>query len=49
MTERLHHLKTIEQRLLWLSPSDNLGARFLLEDIKAGKSWEAENGIDSGE
>ncbi len=30
------------ERLLWLSPADNLGARFLLEDVKAGKSWEAE-------
>jgi len=32
----------IFERLLWLSPADNLGARFLLEDVKAGKSWEAE-------
>lgn len=39
----------IFERLLWLSPSDNLGARFLLEDVKAGKSWETEYGRESGE
>jgi len=39
----------IFERLLWLSPSDNLGARFLLEDVKAGKSWETEYGSESGE
>jgi tetratricopeptide (TPR) repeat protein len=26
-------------RLLWLSPSDNLGARFLIEPIQAGEKW----------
>jgi len=28
------------ERLLWLSPSDNLGARFLLEFVRSKKSWE---------
>ena len=37
----------IFERLLWLSPSDNLGARFLLDVVKAGKSWEAEYGQES--
>ena len=27
------------KRLLWLSPSDNLGARFLIEPIQAGEKW----------
>ena len=39
----------IFERLLWLSPSDDLGARFLLEDVRAGKSWEAECGGEGGE
>jgi tetratricopeptide (TPR) repeat protein len=26
-------------RLLWLSPSDNLGARFLIEPIQTGEKW----------
>jgi hypothetical protein len=29
-------------RLLWLSPSDNLGARFLIEPIQAGEKWKAD-------
>jgi hypothetical protein len=39
----------IFERLLWLSPSDNLGARFLLEDVEVGKSWEAQYGREGGE
>lgn len=27
-------------RMLWLNPSDNQGARFLIHDIDAGRSWE---------
>jgi tetratricopeptide (TPR) repeat protein len=28
------------ERMLWLNPSDNQGARFLLEDARRGLSWE---------
>ncbi len=28
------------ERMLWLNPSDNQGARFLLEDVRARKQWE---------
>jgi hypothetical protein len=28
------------ERLLQLNPLDNQGVRFLIEDIKTGKSWE---------
>ena len=31
------------ERLLWFNPSDNQGARFLLLDIDAGKTWEDVN------
>ncbi len=27
-------------RLLWLNPTDNQGARFLLDDVRVGASWE---------
>ena len=29
------------QRMLWLNPSDNQGARFLLAQVEAGMTWEA--------
>jgi len=28
------------QRMLWVSPSDNQGARFNLAAVEAGKTWE---------
>lgn len=28
-------------RMLWMNPSDNQGVRFLIQDIEAGRSWEA--------
>jgi len=28
------------ERMLWLDPSDHQGARFLLEDVRGGLSWE---------
>jgi tetratricopeptide (TPR) repeat protein len=30
----------IFQQLLWLSPSDNLGVRFLIDEVKAETAWE---------
>jgi hypothetical protein len=31
----------IFDRMLWLNPSDNQGARFLIDDVRAGTAWEA--------
>ncbi|HVR85030.1 MAG TPA: cytoplasmic protein [Planctomycetota bacterium] len=30
------------ERMLWLNPTDNQGARFLLSDIQAGRDWKPE-------
>jgi hypothetical protein len=32
------------ERMLWLNPADNQGARFLLPEARAGKSWEDRKG-----
>jgi tetratricopeptide (TPR) repeat protein len=40
---RLGRFQAAEQiftRMLWLNPSDNQGARFLLDEVKAGITWE---------
>ncbi len=40
---RLVRLKEAEQiftRMLWLNPTDNQGARFLIDEVKAGITWE---------
>lgn len=29
-------------RMPWLNPSDNQGARFLIVDVRAGNAWEAD-------
>jgi hypothetical protein len=31
----------IFDQMLWLNPSDNLGVRFLIDEVKAKRSWEA--------
>lgn len=36
----LDDARQVFQRMLWLNPSDNQGARFLLADLKAGRDWE---------
>jgi len=28
------------RRMVWLNPRDNQGARFMLGDVEAGRSWE---------
>ena len=38
----LDEAERVFEKLLWLSPSDNRGIRFLLEDVRPGKAW-AEN------
>lgn len=37
---RFEEAAGIFDRMLWLNPSDNQGARFLIDDVKAGRTWE---------
>lgn len=37
---RFEDAEHIFNRMLWLNPSDNQGARFLLHEVKAGIDWE---------
>jgi tetratricopeptide (TPR) repeat protein len=37
--ERFEEAEAVFERLLWMSPSDNLGVRFLLPEVKAGRLW----------
>jgi hypothetical protein len=38
---RFEEAESIFNRMLWLNPSDNQGVRFLIEDVRAGASWES--------
>jgi tetratricopeptide (TPR) repeat protein len=40
--ERFEEAEAIFIRLLWMSPSDNLGVRFLLPPVRARKPWTAD-------
>jgi tetratricopeptide (TPR) repeat protein len=42
--ERFEEAKAVFGRLLWMSPSDNLGVRFLLPQVQARKSWTPDRG-----
>jgi hypothetical protein len=37
--ERFEEAESVFERLLWMSPSDNLGIRFLLPPVKAREPW----------
>ena len=37
---RFDEAERVFGKMLWLNPSDNQGVRFLLEDIRTGKTWE---------
>jgi tetratricopeptide (TPR) repeat protein len=39
--ERYEEAEALFERLLWMSPSDNLGIRFLLPQVRARKPWTA--------
>jgi hypothetical protein len=41
--ERYEEAEALFERLLWMSPSDNLGIRFLLPQVRAGKPWTADS------
>ncbi len=40
--ERFAEAGQIFQKLLWLNPSDNQGARFVIDEVRAKKSWKPE-------
>jgi tetratricopeptide (TPR) repeat protein len=42
---RFEEAGRIFERMLWLNPSDNQGARFLLNNIKDRKDWEPEEDV----
>ena len=37
--ERFDEAECIFNRMLWLNPTDNQGARFLIDEVKAKTSW----------
>jgi hypothetical protein len=39
--DRFEEAERIFERMLWLNPSDNQGARFLIGDVQARKAWTA--------
>ena len=39
MMERFDEAERVFERMLWLNPSDNQGARFLLRDVRARRPW----------
>jgi tetratricopeptide (TPR) repeat protein len=41
--ERFEEAEAVFERLLWMSPSDNLGIRILLPRVKARKPWTADD------
>jgi len=45
MVQRNHNvaptdLERVFGRMLWLNPTDNQGARFLIDDLRARTAWE---------
>ena len=41
-TGTVEEAEALFERLLWMSPADNLGIRFLLPRVRAGESWSAD-------
>ena len=37
---RIHEAEQVFERILWLNPADNQGARFVIEDVRAKMTWE---------
>jgi hypothetical protein len=37
---RFEEASHIFERMLWLNPADNQGARFLVADVRAKRPWE---------
>jgi len=38
---RFEEAERIFRRMLWLNPADNQGARFLIDDVRAGVAWQS--------
>src|SRR5207302_1533243 len=38
---RFEEAERIFERMLWLNPADNQGARFLIDDVRAGVAWQS--------
>jgi tetratricopeptide (TPR) repeat protein len=41
---RFDEAEHVFDRILWLNPTDNQGVRFLIEDVRAGRTWEESQG-----
>ena len=39
---RFAEASAVFERMLWLNPGDNQGIRFLIDDVRAGKPWQAD-------
>jgi hypothetical protein len=37
---RFQEAVRVFDRMLWLNPSDNQGARFLIDEVRAKRAWE---------
>lgn len=37
--DRFAEAEKIFQKILWLNPSDNQGARFVIDEVREKKSW----------
>jgi len=42
--ERFAEAEQLLERMLWLNPSDNQGARIILPEVRARKAWESDRG-----
>jgi hypothetical protein len=42
---RFEEAAAVFTRMLWLNPADNQGVRFLIDDVRTGRSWEESEGL----
>jgi len=38
--QRFEEAAVVFERMLWLNPTDNQGARFLIDSVRAKKAWD---------
>ena len=46
---RLEEARHVFERMLWLNPPDNQGARFALNDIRAGRTWKESAALEAAD
>lgn len=46
--DRLPEAEAVFERMLWLNPNDNQGARFCWLDVRAGRSWKEVEAEEAG-